>query len=87
MRPVMMAAAGVLAASLANGTMTVSAASPATFTAYASAWGQDPLFAYINASAALNQRYTGCTNIHPVSSLPLGSGWFTTVGGSCTGTA
>jgi ABC-type glycerol-3-phosphate transport system substrate-binding protein len=85
MRPLILAVAGVLSVGLASG--TASAAAPATFTATATAWGTGPLFAYINAKAALNAKYTGCTNIVIISSLPSGSGWVDTVQGTCTGTA
>lgn len=62
-------------------------ATPAAFTATATAWGTDSLFAYINAKAALNAKYTGCTNVIIISAMPSGSGWFDTVQGTCTGTA
>ncbi|MEY9934839.1 ABC-type glycerol-3-phosphate transport system substrate-binding protein [Catenulispora sp. GP43] len=92
MRPLILAAAGVLSAGLASGTATASVAAapapaPATFTATATAWGTDSLFAYINAKAALTAKYTGCTNIVIISSLPSGSGWVDTVEGTCNGTA
>lgn len=99
-RPLILAAAGVLAiGGLAAGTATASAsvapasvaparaAAPAAFNASAWGWGPDSLMAFVNAKAALNAQYTGCTNTHLTSSLPSGSGWIATVEGTCTGTA
>lgn len=82
-----MAAAGALAVGLTNGAMTAAAASPATFTAYATAQGPDELIAYANARASLNQEYTGCTDIHLASAISEGRYWIVTVAGTCTGTA
>jgi hypothetical protein len=82
-----MAAAGVLALSLVNGMMTASAASAASFTAYASGLGPDEAIAYNNAMTALNQKYTGCTDIHFSSAVSTPNYWIVTVAGTCTGTA
>jgi hypothetical protein len=87
LRPATLAAAGWLSIGLVTGTAVVAAAAPATFVASASGLGSDPLMAFVNARYALNQQYTGCTDVHVVSSRPLAASWLDVVQGTCTGTA
>jgi hypothetical protein len=75
------------ASSAAVSVAPAQAAAHAAFNASAWAWGTSTIFAYLNAKAALNAQYTGCTNIVLTSSRPSGSGWIDTVEGTCTGTA
>ena len=87
LRPLNLAVAGCLSIGLMTGVAAVATAAPAAFTASAVGWGPSTLIAVVNATNALNQQYTGCTNVHVNSLAPDDNGWLAVVQGTCTGTA